>query len=123
MVGAVSRVATVVATAPLSAKALGDLGQKWLVDYLGEGGVPQRIFNTTLGRRVVDYLFNGTAYEVKNGFVRMTSAFMRQALKDSELLSTGEVSRVVWHFLQGASYEVLNFLAEHGIEWVNHGAK
>lgn len=86
----------------------------------GEGGVAQRAFSTTLGRRVVDYLRDGVAYESKNGFVRWSSNIAKQIDKDAELLRLGQFDDVIWHFWRGADQSVLDYLAEHGIQWVIH---
>jgi hypothetical protein len=91
-----------------------------LVEAVGKGGQTQVGFKTSMGMRYVDYLKEGVAYESKNGYVKMSSDFTKQALKDAELLGNKQADRVVWHFWKGADQDVLNFLAEHGIEWTIH---
>jgi len=108
--------------ATLSATTLGEMGQKWLENLVGAGGQAQARFSTTLGTRVVDYFKDGVAYESKNGFVKWSSAVARQIDKDAELLGDSEsgVTKVVWQLWKGASKEVLDYLADHGVEWVVH---
>ena len=116
-----AEVAVAIETGEMSSVALGSEGQLMLERLVGgEGGVAQRAFSTTLGRRVVDYLRDGVAYESKNGFVRWSSNIAKQIDKDAELLRLGQFDDVIWHFWRGADQSVLDYLAEHGIQWVIH---
>jgi hypothetical protein len=108
------------AEAATSTVQLGKQGESWLMETIGAGGETQAAFKTSLGWRYVDYLKEGVAYESKNEFLKMSSSFTKQALKDSELLSGGQADRVVWYLWKGADKGALDFLAEHGIEWVIH---
>ena len=52
--------------------------------------------------------------------MKLNSTTTRQALKDAELLATGQVRAVRWHFFQGATPELQGFLRTHGIQPVVH---
>jgi hypothetical protein len=52
--------------------------------------------------------------------VGLTSKTRLQALKDAELLASGEIRGSVWHFFQGAQQKLLDFLTENGIQYVVH---
>ena len=54
------------------------------------------MFDTPLGKRVVDQLANGIANEV--GYQTLTKLIRTQIAKDAELIKSGQVEDVVWHF-------------------------
>ena len=114
-------IAAAVETGEMSSTALGEEGQALLEQLVGgSGGAAQQSFLTSMGRRIVDYLRYGVAYESKNGFVQWSSKIAIQIDKDAELLAKGEVKEVIWHLWKGADRSVLDYLAEHGIQWVIH---
>jgi hypothetical protein len=56
---------------------------------------------TSHGRRVIDNLADGVARESKVGRTSLRSSIRSQVVKDAELLSSGRVAEVEWHFLPG----------------------
>ncbi len=110
------------AIVPKSPVELGKWGEARLAHDLGNQGFkPKTGYNTSLGKRFIDRLVNGTAHEAKAGIdAGLTSTIRTQVLKDAELIATNKVRRVVWHFYQGANQELLDFLAQNGIEYVVH---
>ena len=106
--------------------ANGVAGQGRLLGLVG--GAQQVFFRTSLGSRFVDVLDAANiAHESKVGYTVLSNSITRQVLKDAELLSTGQVRGVTWHFfrspatgLRGASQPLLNELARHGIGVVFH---
>ena len=62
------------------------------------GGESQVFFKTTTGPRYVDQLVNGVANESKVGYTSLTTDVSRQIVKDVELVNTGQVNSVTWHF-------------------------
>ena len=56
-----------------------------------------------LGRRVIDCLVNGHAFEYKTGAVKWTTEIMAQIAKDAALLARGEVKSVTWVFARNLS--------------------
>lgn len=104
--------------------ATGQIGENALA---GLGGEAHKFFGTTLGRRFVDRFVNGIAYEAKTGYQSLTPTIELQALKDAELLASGAVNSVEWHFftspitgLGGPSGPLYDFLVQHGIIVVVH---
>jgi RHS repeat-associated protein len=99
--------------------ATGEIGETALKAL---GGESQVFFRTSQGARFVDQLVNGVAHEAKVGRVAL-SAFVRgQIAKDAELLQTGAVREVVWHFfrspqtgLGGPTGPLLDALRKAGI--------
>lgn len=64
----------------------------------------------------MDRLVSGIAYEAKAGIdVGLTSSIRLQALKDAELVTTGQVNGVVRYFFQGAQQGLLDYLSGLGI--------
>jgi hypothetical protein len=120
--GVAKAVQAVGAIVPRGARSLGQWGETRLAGELGGAGAkPSSPFVTSLGRRYIDRLVNGMAYEAKAGLnVGLTSGIRRQALKDAELIATGQIRGAEWHFFQGAKPELLQFLRQQGIESVVH---
>jgi hypothetical protein len=76
---------------------------------------------TRLGKRYHDRIVDDVAHEAKAGVdVGLNSTTRTQALKDSELIATGEIKGAHWHFFQGARQALLDFLAAHGIKYTVH---
>ena len=89
-------------------------------------GVSKAIM-TDYGKRVVDCLSNGVAYEAKYGYTRLTKFILRQIEKDIWLLTNGYVDSVEWHFFWssasntgGASQQLIDTLLNAGIKVVFH---
>ena len=92
-------------------------------------GVPHRYFQTFVdgqsGGRYVDLLYDNVAYESKVGYMCLSQRIRIQILKDAWLLENGQVDRVVWVFYRsditgriGATQALIDFLVEHGIEYI-----
>jgi hypothetical protein len=107
---------------PSAPAQLGKWGEARLaLDLAEKGEKPAKAFKTTLGKRYVDRLVDGIAHEAKAGInVQLTSSIKTQVLKDAELIATGQLDGAVWHFYQGASQELLDFLTANGIQYVVH---
>ena len=110
---------------PRSTVGLGKWGEARLAHDLGYLGVkPSSAFRTSLGNRFFDRLVNGVAHEAKAGInVGLTwgkYGTRTQALKDAELIAKGRIGGAVWHFYQGAQQKLLDFLTQHGIQYVVH---
>jgi hypothetical protein len=78
-----------------------------------------KYFATSQGGRLVDAFASGIAHEVKVGYVTMSPRIASQIAKDAELLATGQVQGVAWHFLaspttglSGASDSVIEALTK-----------
>jgi hypothetical protein len=91
------------------------------------GGESQVFFRTSRGARYVDQLVNGVAHESKVGAASLTKFARTQIAKDAELLSTGQVKKVVWHFFKsaatgkgGPSGPLRDELIKNGIEVIVH---
>ena len=75
----------------------GQVGEDFLARTYG--GSQQTGLPTSLGRRVIDNLTStGIAQESKVGLTSLTSREQTQLAKDTELLSSGAVNGVEWHF-------------------------
>jgi hypothetical protein len=79
--------------------------------------------------KAIDVFSEGVAHESKVGYVPLTDFVKKQILKDAELMNDAEsgVEAVKWHFYRsaitgkiGPSQPLLDFLTEHGIEYVIH---
>jgi ribosomal protein L15 len=97
-------------------------GETRLKQYLGGAGFkPSKGFKTSLGIRFVDRLVGRVAHESKAGVdVKLDSKIRKQVEKDVELIETGQVDAVHWHFWQGATRELLDFLEENNIGYTLH---
>lgn len=103
----------------------GKAGEQYLAATLGSTQT-QVFFRTSLGRRFVDVLdSSGVAHESKVGAVTLTALVRSQILKDAELIRTGQVQDVIWHFYRsgvtrevGPNQSVINFLNQNGIRYV-----
>ncbi|WP_437918745.1 DUF6443 domain-containing protein [Sphingobacterium sp. LRF_L2] len=82
-------------------KAAGKVGEDFLNNLFG--GTPQKTFNTTEGKRVVDNFVDVTAQESKVGRTAASSRVKDQVSKDAALIkdSTSGVKSVEWHFFPG----------------------
>lgn len=110
------------ALVPAATRSLGKWGETRLAQVLGNAGFkPSAAFSTSLGKRFVDRLVNGVGHEAKAGLnVKLTSALEKQMMKDAELVATGQLRGVHWHFFRGAKKEVLDKLKEYGIKYTVH---
>ncbi|WP_322880961.1 DUF637 domain-containing protein [Pandoraea sputorum] len=102
----------------------GKVGEQYLQSL---GGRSQVYFSTSLGGRYVDQLINGIANESKVGYTSFTSSVQIQIAKDLELMNSGAVNSVNWHFftspitgLGGPSQPLLKALQSSGIGVVVH---
>ncbi|WP_253593528.1 filamentous hemagglutinin N-terminal domain-containing protein [Burkholderia multivorans] len=102
----------------------GKLGEQYLQSL---GGQSQVYFSTSLGGRYVDQLINGVANESKVGYTSFTSSVQTQIAKDVELMNSGVVNGVNWHFftspvtgLGGPSQPLLKALQSSGIGVIVH---
>lgn len=103
----------------------GRIGEQWLADNLG--GESQVYYNTSQGARYVDQVANGVANESKVGYQSLTQAIQQQIGKDVELMQSGAVDSVNWHFftspvtgLGGPSEPLWNALINNGINVIIH---
>jgi RHS repeat-associated protein len=101
------------------------VGEEWLAQNLG--GESQVYFSTSQGGRYVDQLVNGLANESKVGYVCRTAKITKQIAKDVELLNSGDVNGVTWHFfespvtgLKGPSAPLVKLLQDNGINVIIH---
>lgn len=97
----------------VAAMEIGELGEARLAEAVG--GESQVAYETSLGRRVVDQIAEGVAYESKMGYVTLTGDIAAQIAKDGELLSTGRLRGCEWWFRTSPAPEVASALAEHDI--------
>ena len=67
------------------------------------GGTPQKTFNTTEGKRVVDNFVDATAQESKVGRTAASSRVKQQVAKDAAMVkdATSQVNKAEWHFFPG----------------------
>jgi RHS repeat-associated protein len=107
---------------PLGTASLGRWGEARLAQVLqGAGEKPAGAFVTSLGKRFIDRLVDGIAHESKAGYnVKLTSELEKQVLKDVELVTTGQIRGVHWHFFNGVKQEVLDYLKQHDIQYTVH---
>jgi filamentous hemagglutinin len=90
------------------------------------GGTPIGL-KTSRGWRFIDSLLNGVAQESKVGFVEKTKRIEMQIAKDLELLESGQIRAIEWHFfpspitgLIGPSQALEQYLTSVGIRIVLH---
>lgn len=107
---------------PKSTRALGLWGEARLAAMLGNAGVkPNKAVRTAMGLRYHDRIIGNVAYEAKAGLnVKLTAKIRAQIDKDAFLINSKEFSRIEWHFFQGASPEVLDYLTRSGLPFVLH---
>ena len=85
--------------------------------------------NTSSGTRIIDQVVVSgqdiIANESKVGYTSLTYDINLQVAKDSELLQSGQVTEVIWHFYQspvtgeiGASQPLLDLLDQKGIKYL-----
>lgn len=110
------------AMVPKAPSKLGEWGEQRLRIFLGGSGFkPSKAFSTSDGPRYIDRLVDGVAHEAKAGInVKLGASIERQILKDAELVRNRVVKEAHWHFFQGATDDVLNFLNQHGIKYTLH---
>ena len=114
----------------LAINQLGQSGEDMLrIEHGGESQVYFRtMVNGQSGGRYVDQFADGIAYESKVGYTCLSQRLKTQILKDAWLLQNDpRVNGVVWEFFRseitgkvGASQQLLEFLTDHGIEYVIH---
>ncbi|WP_244114099.1 filamentous hemagglutinin N-terminal domain-containing protein [Burkholderia contaminans] len=105
--------------------ATGQIGESALAALGGQGNVS---FPTTEGMRFVDRLTPGNiANEAKVGYTSLDSFTKTQVVKDIELMKTGVVNGVTWHFytspvtgMGGPSPGLLKMLNDADIKVVIH---
>lgn len=104
--------------------SIGKLGEQYLQSL---GGQSQVYFSTSLGGRYVDQLINGVANESKAGYWSFTSSVQTQIAKEVELMNSGVVNGVSWHFftipvtgLGGPSQPWLKALQSSGMGVIVH---
>lgn len=97
----------------------GELGEDALQEL---GGQTQVYFRTSEGGRYVDQLVGGIANESKVGYTCLTKSTQLQIAENAELMVTGQVDAVVWHFfrspvtgLAGPSQPLMEALVEEGM--------
>lgn len=102
--------------------AKGAWGELLLEKHLGGlGNKPINGFKTAEGIRKLDRIVDGVGYEAKAGKnVKLTAEIKRQIRKDQELIQRGDLRRIEWHFFDGATQEVKDYLREHNIDFVEH---
>ena len=107
---------------PKGTRRLGEWGEARLSQVLGEAGTkPTGAFKTAHGNRYIDRLVDGVAHEAKAGIdVALTPSIRKQIMKDVDLINTGQVRDVHWHFFQGAKSDTLDFLRQQGIKYTVH---
>ena len=107
----------------------GRAGEAVLADLAGATARNQlqQGFSTSLGRRIIDVLVDGVAYESKVGYVKYSQAAVNQIMKDAELIAKEQVDGAVWHFFRsgvtreiGADQRLLDLLTRNGIKYVIH---
>ncbi len=84
-----------------AAPRAGAVGEEFLVARYG--GRTQVRMMTTRGLRVLDSLAGEVARESKVGRAFLTASARAQVAKDAELLATGAVKAVEWHFFRGTT--------------------
>lgn len=108
----------------LTSHQIGNLGEKSLAKSVG--GSSHKVFNTSLGKRVVDQFADGIAHESKVGFVNSSVFIRKQIAKDANLIANNDIVQgAMWHFykspktgLQGASETVIKLLNDNNIPYV-----
>ncbi len=110
----------------LTAQQIGKIGEDALAKYLGNLG-GKKFFNTTAGRRIVDYFVKGAAHESKTGAASLTKFIRQQIAKDVRLLADKKVDEVTWHFFRspvtgriGPSAALEKSLKDAGIKILLH---
>jgi RHS repeat-associated protein len=109
------------ALVPTTSWSLAKWGEARLGEYLNWAGASQVTFQTSRGVRRVDRVVGDVAYEAKAGLnVKRTPRMTEEILKDEELIRSGQVRAVEWHFFQGVRPSLLRYLTAHGIDYVVH---
>lgn len=110
----------------LTAQQIGKIGEDALAKYLGNLG-GKKFFNTTAGRRTVDYFVDPIAHEAKTGSKVLSKFIRQQILKDTALLAEDKAKEVTWHFFRspvtgnvGPSGPLRKALEDAGIKIVLH---
>jgi RHS repeat-associated protein len=107
--------------------AIGSTGKVGEVALKDLGGESQAYFGTSQGGRYVDQLVEKVANESKVGYQSLTPRIALQISKDAELMGTGAVDDVVWHFFRspitgkmGPSQPLFEALLRNGIKVIKH---
>lgn len=110
----------------LTANQIGKIGEEALAKYFHNLG-GKKVFNTSAGRRIVDYFVKNSANEAKTGAASLTKFIRQQILKDKALLTRKTVDEVTWHFFRspvtgkiGPSAPLEKALKEAGINIMLH---
>jgi hypothetical protein len=109
-------------------KAIGILGELTLGKLVWGA---QRALQTSSGTRIVDRLVTGAAglvaHESKVGYISLRGFIKDEIAKDAELLRTGQITQVVWHFYEnpttgkiGATQSVPDEFTKNGIQYIIH---
>jgi RHS repeat-associated protein len=108
-------------------EAIGSTGTVGEAELRQLGGQSQVRFATSLGDRIVDQLVDDAAHESKVGYQALRSKIAAQVAKDLELLRTGQVEAVYWHFYRspvtgkiGPSNPLQRALGAAGIKVIVH---
>ncbi|WP_343606830.1 hemagglutinin repeat-containing protein [Roseateles sp.] len=92
------------------------------------GGVSQKSYDTSMGKRFVDQVDpSNVGHESKVGYTSLTEDIKVQIKKDVEILAGKDLKDVVWHFYKspvtgqvGASKDLLDELTKSGIKYIIH---
>lgn len=107
---------------PTAPYVRGAWGEKKLEMHVnGRGYKPDNGIKTQLGHRRLDRVVGDVGYEAKAGNnVKLTASIKTQILKDEMIIQSGGLRKIEWHFFDGASQEVKDYLKMHNIEFVEH---
>jgi RHS repeat-associated protein len=114
---------TATALVPKAASSLGKWGEARLAQVLNNTGFkPSKAAITSTGvKRYFDRLVNRVAHEAKAGLnAKLDSTARRQILADKQLIDEGIIDGAHWHFFQGASQEIMDFLNANEIPFTIH---
>jgi hypothetical protein len=107
---------------------IGKEGEAKLRAYLGDKAISQKTYKTTLGKRRADFIVDNEIHEAKAGRKGIGEKMQGQIDKDAELLKSGKVDGVTWHFFKssltkddGATPDLVKALKSAGIGMKIHG--
>jgi RHS repeat-associated protein len=111
----------------LAYRAIGSTGRVGESFLRTLGGESKVYLSTSRGARYIDQLVNGVALESKVGYQSLTPSIIQQIAKDVELLQSGQVLGVEWHFFRspvtnaiGPSGPLSKWLMQNGIRVIIH---
>jgi RHS repeat-associated protein len=99
---------------------LGNYGEARLRGLFDNVGEAQAAFRVGGKQRRVDWLVGNIAHESKAGYVTLDRKVRGQIQKDVELIQSGQVQAIVWHFWDTPSKPLLENLTSQGIYAVIH---